>query len=73
MSQDAYGWTMPAFAFSVMKEKVIQMANLVVGGRRDNPQRGRVYSTKGISPCINGVGGGGGNLEPKFLVICKPK
>ena len=70
MSKDAYGGAMPTFAFSVMQEKVIQIANLVVGGRRDNPQRGRVYFTKGISPCLNTCGGG--QREPKFLVICKP-
>lgn len=39
--------------------KVIQIVNLVIGGKRDNPQRGRVYSAKGVSPCINGAGGGG--------------
>lgn len=38
-------------------DKVIQIANLIEGGRRENPQRGRVYSAKGISPCLNGMGG----------------
>lgn len=37
--------------------KMIQIANLVQGGRRENPQRGRVYSPKGISPCIDNMGG----------------
>ncbi len=57
--------------FSDMRAEVIQIANLVVGGKRENPQRGRIYFVKGISPCLNGMGAGG-NLEPKFLVICKP-
>ena len=39
------------------EDKVIQIANLIEGGRRENPQRGRVYSAKGISPCLNGIGG----------------
>lgn len=33
-----------------------------------NPQRGRVYSTQGISPALNCCGGGG--LEPKIVVPC---
>lgn len=37
--------------------KVIQIANLIEGGKRENPQRGRVYSAKGVSPCLNGIGG----------------
>lgn len=54
-------------------DKVIQVGNIVEGGDYDNPQRGRVYSTEGISPCMNGAGGGG-NLEPKILLdMEKPK
>ncbi len=30
-----------------MIDKVVQIANLVQGGRFDNPQRGRLYSAKG--------------------------
>lgn len=47
--------------------KVIQIANLVPeqGGRFSNPQRGRVYSPDGLSPCIDNMGGG--NREPKIL------
>lgn len=48
-------------------DKVIQVGNIVEGGEYDNPQRGRVYSPEGISPCMNGAGGGG-NLEPKVLL-----
>lgn len=33
-----------------------------------NPQRGRVYSTQGVSPALNCCGGGG--LEPKIVVPC---
>lgn len=50
-------------------DKVIQIANLEVDKGFANPQRGRVYSAKGISPCIDNMGG---NREPKFLWI-KPK
>lgn len=52
-------------------QKIIQIANLVCS-KRKNPQRGRVYWSKGISPCLNGVGSGG-NLEPMFMVICNQK
>lgn len=49
-------------------EKVIQVGNTVknkdtFGG---NPQRGRVYSPKGISPALNCMRGGG--LEPKIII-----
>lgn len=49
--------------------KVIQIANLVPEqeGRFSNPQRGRVYSPDGLSPCISCMGGG--NLEPKIIQI----
>lgn len=46
---------------------VIQVGNIVetesFGG---NPQRGRVYATDGIAPCLNTMQGGG--LEPKIAV-----
>ena len=47
--------------------------NLQVGqigqieARRDNPQRYRVYSEGGVSPCLNTMGGGG--LEPHIPVV----
>lgn len=45
---------------------VIQVGNIVetesFGG---NPQRGRVYATDGIAPCLNTMQGGG--LEPKII------
>lgn len=50
--------------------KVIQIANLVQDSKFNNPQYGRIYLPKGISPCIDTMGGG--NREPKFLWI-KPK
>lgn len=47
--------------------EVIQLGNIVddadIGFK--NPQRGRIYSADGISPCLNTCGGG--NLEPKIL------
>ena len=38
-------------------DRVIQIANLIQGGKRKNPQRGRIYSAQGSSPCLNGIGG----------------
>lgn len=38
--------------------KIIQVGNLVIGGRFDNPQRGRVYSADGIAPAVYTYGGG---------------
>jgi len=46
--------------------EIIQVENMVKTGNFNNPQRGRVYSSNGISPSLNTVGGGG--LEPKILV-----
>ena len=47
--------------------RVRQIGNLIktnsFGG---NPHRGRVYSSDGISPCLNCMGGGG--LEPKIYI-----
>lgn len=47
--------------------EVIQVGNIVddtlIGFK--NPQRGRIYSTKGLAPCLNCCGGGG--LEPKII------
>ena len=51
------------------RDYVIQIGNVVddtnIGFK--NPQRGRVYSAKGIAPCIYTYGGG--NLEPKSPII----
>lgn len=49
--------------------KVIQIANIVPEqeSRFSNPQRGRVYSPDGLSPCIDNMGGG--NREPKIMQI----
>lgn len=46
--------------------KIVQVGNVVSTGNWSNPQRGRIYSSKGISPSLNTVGGGG--LEPKILI-----
>lgn len=49
------------------RDQVMQIGNIVddsdIGFK--NPQRGRIYDTKGISPCLNTCAGGG--LEPKIL------
>lgn len=51
-------------------DKVIQIANYRSHkGGFSNPQCGRVYSPKGISPTLNTCGGG--DRQPKFLIICK--
>lgn len=44
-----------------------QIGNMENTGNWDNPQRGRVYLDSGLSPSMNGIGGGG-NLEPKIIV-----
>lgn len=57
----------PILTIKMSTSRVIQVGNLYRKSKFCNPQRGRIYSTDGISPCINEVGGGG-NLEPKILV-----
>lgn len=42
-------------------KKIIQIGNIVSTGNWDNPQRGRIYSPKGIAPS-NNTGGGGGAI-----------
>ena len=46
--------------------EVIELGNIVKTGNWDSPQRGRIYSANGISPCLNCMQGGG--LEPKILL-----
>ena len=55
---------------AVIEPHVKQIGNIVTTGNFKNPQRGRIYDSEGISPCLNTVQGGG--LEPKFIepVIC---
>lgn len=60
----------PALRSSRQGLKIIQVCNLVTmngdyKGSFDNPQRGRVYSIKGVCPALNCMQGGG--LEPKIL------
>ena len=50
----------------VVENRIIQVGNIVSTGNWDNPQRGRIYSTEGLSPALNTVGGGG--LEPKIVI-----
>ena len=54
----------------IKKDSVKQIGNIVTTGNFKNPQRGRIYDSEGISPCLNTMQGGG--LEPKFIepVIC---
>lgn len=50
-----------------MKNQVIEIGNIVGAVNNwQSPQRGRVYSSEGVSPCLQTCGGG--NLEPKILV-----
>ncbi len=57
----------PSVEGEQFSQKINQIGNLIdtdsFGG---NPQRGRVYGTDGISPCLNAMGGGG--LEPKVAI-----
>ena len=50
-----------------VSQEINQIGNLIdtdsFGG---NPQRGRVYGTDGISPCLTALGGGGS--EPKIVI-----
>lgn len=45
---------------------VMQVGNIVKQTGFSNPQRGRIYSTNGLSPTLNTAQGGG--LEPKVLI-----
>lgn len=49
-----------------MKERIIEVGNLVTTQAWDSPQRGRIYSAEGVSPAIYTFQGGG--LEPKIIV-----
>ena len=53
--------------------EIIQVGNIVNDADINfkNPQRGRIYSVKGISPALNCCGGGG--LEPKIVEGIKIK
>lgn len=50
---------------AVIEPHVKQIGNIVTTGNFKNPQRGRIYDSEGISPCLNTMQGGG--LEPKFI------
>lgn len=50
----------------VLEPKIIQLGNIVETGNWDNPQRGRIYSSEGLSPTLNCMQGGG--TEPKIIV-----
>lgn len=54
-----------------MKAKIIEVGNIVNTGKWNSPQRGRVYSTDGISPALNGLGGGGRGLQVKIMEIVR--
>lgn len=47
--------------------RVIELGNIVSTGNWNSPQRGRIYSSDGICPCISTCGGGG--QEPKILEV----
>lgn len=53
--------------------KIIQIGNIVNTGNFNNPQRGRVYSAKGLCPALNTCSGGG--LEPKIIdpTVCEER
>ena len=49
------------------QDRIIQICNLTVGAKRDNPQRNRMYSPEGIGPTLSCMGGG--NLEPLVPIV----
>ena len=54
-----------------MKARIIEGGNMVNTGKWDSPQRGRIYSTDGISPALNGLVGGGRGLQVKIMEIVR--
>lgn len=48
-------------------DRVNELFNIVLTGNWDSPQRGRIYSKKGLSPALSTCQGGG--LEPKIVEI----
>jgi hypothetical protein len=58
-------------SLSMKTNQVIELGNIVHTGNWNSPQRGRIYSVEGISPCLNTCGGGG--LEPKILEMYENK
>jgi DNA (cytosine-5)-methyltransferase 1 len=49
-----------------MKDKVIQLGNVTPISTRTNPNQGRVYDIRGLSPTLNTMGGG--NRQPMIVV-----
>lgn len=45
--------------------EIIEIGNIVKTGNWGSPERGRIYSANGISPCLSTMRGGG--LEPKII------
>lgn len=54
-------------SLSMKTSQVIELGNIVHTGNWNSPQRGRIYSSEGICPCLSTCGGGG--QEPKILEI----
>lgn len=51
--------------------ELVQIGNIIPQKGFENPQRGRVYWSGGIAPCLTTMGGGG--QHPKYLVVRKRK
>lgn len=49
----------------IKNSEVMQVGNIIQEKNFANPQRGRIYSTNGLSPTINTCGGG--QHEPKII------
>ncbi|WP_424785331.1 hypothetical protein [Prevotella pallens] len=47
--------------------KILQIANIIKSTGFNNPQKGRVYSIDGISPCLDTMSGG--NKQPKIIEV----
>lgn len=45
---------------------IIQLGNCMVVGKRENPNQGRVYDIRGISPTLSMMEGGG--RQPHIIV-----
>ena len=57
---------MPEWWFYMRTDKVLEIGNVVKTGSWDSPQRGRVYLTYGVSPCLNT---GGAELQGRIIEV----
>lgn len=53
----------------ILNGRVIQVGGYIDSRNRNNPNNGRVYSHKGIAPCLRSAMGCGGNQVPVIYRI----